>query len=576
MKRPGLPVGTLSRAPLFAALLVIGTISTLWFAYRATQAWQRSTEDSVRARGGELVALLALALRQDMRGGEAYLLQPINLSMLEESSPYDIADRCAGVFARFPYIESFYIWRRGEPTSGDLVVYNRSERLPPWDDAESADLYPIVNRSNPPSAVPLISGTWSEAAYDSRFVAVSSRFRETGYQVVAHRIFDDRHRLAAVVGFTVNMDWVRANYFANLIEQVQRLGGDASMRLEIVDSNDQVVAHAGPSASGRILATRSFPVLFSENVRALSTGDPGDLWPIYVAHVDIGRDAALTAARRGAVRTLAFLAVGTTAALAALFATLRASRAAAALALRQAEFVSAVSHEMKTPLSLITLTGDSLANGRCSSPAAIREYGRLLAAESRQLGLLIDNVLCYARLSNETDYAKFETVDLSEVVSESIDRFRLQREAIGCSVTVDATGGVLLVKGDRRMLRDLFDNLVDNALKYGGEAGDIVVRISASAELGVVEITDVGPGIPADELELVFEKFRRGSKTEHRYRGSGLGLTIAKRLADLHKAHIVLRSIEGSGTTVRIEFPLAEAAYGQLEASPNEWRSAIR
>ena len=332
---------------------------------------------------------------------------------------------------------------------------------------------------------PLVSETLSEPADVSGFVAVAGRFKDTAYQLVAHRMYDDHHRLTAVVGFTVNMDWVRENYFGDLVEQVQRLGGDASVRLEIVDSRDHVVvAHAGPSASGRILAARSFPLMFSENVRAVSTGDPRDQWPIYIARVDSGRDAALTAARRGSVRTLGFLALGITAALAALFATLRASRAAAALALRHAEFVSAVSHEMKTPLSLITLAGDSLANGRCSSPSDIREYGRLLAAESRQLGLLIDNVLCYARLSDETDQSRFETIDLSEVVCDSIDRFRLQSEAIGCSVTVDATGGVLLVKGDRRMLRDLFDNLVDNALKYGGEAGDVVVRISAAERTG--------------------------------------------------------------------------------------------
>jgi len=567
--------GTLSPAPLFAALLVVGTISTLWFAYRATQAWQQSTEESVRARGGELVALLALALRQDMRGGETYLLQPINLAMLEESSPYDIADRCAGVFARFPYIESFYVWRRTEGGSSDLVFYNRSERLPPWDDVSgSADLYPIVIRSNPQNALTLVSAALSESADDARFAAVAGQFNETAYQVVAQRLYDERQRLAAAVGFTVNMDWVRANYFGNLIEQVQRLGGDASMRLEIVDANDQVLAHAGPEASGRILASRSFPLLFSEHVRALSAGDPGDQWPIYVAHVDIGRDAALTVARRGAVRTLGFLAVGTTAALAALFVTLRASRAAAALALRQSEFVSAVSHEMKTPLSMITLTGDSLANGRCSTPDAIREYGRLLAAESRQLGLLIDNVLCYARLSDE-DGRRFDIIDLSELVCESIDRFRLQCEAIGCSVSVDASG-VLLVKGDRRMLRDLFDNLIDNALKYGGDAGDVIVRISASGDRAVVEISDVGPGIPAEELELVFEKFRRGSKTEHKYRGSGLGLTIARRLADLHKGHIELRSIEGRGTTVRVDFPLVVDGDAETEARPNEWRSAVR
>src|SRR4029078_7178248 len=129
---------------------------------------------------------------------------------------------------------------------------------------------------------------------------------------------------------------------------------------------------------------------------------------------------------------------------------------------------------------------------------------------------------------SDEDGRRFDTIDLSELVCESIDRFRLQCEGMVCWVTVEETRGVVLVNGDRRMLRDLFDNLIDNALKYGGEAGDVVVRISASEASGVVEISDVGPGIPADELEVVFEKFRRGSKTEHKYRGSGLGLTIAK------------------------------------------------
>ena len=91
-----------------------------------------------------------------------------------------------------------------------------------------------------------------------------------------------------------------------------------------------------------------------------------------------------------------------------------------------------------------------------------------------------------------------------------------------------------------------------------------------------MEISDDGPGIPADELNLVFEKFRRGSQTEHEYRGSGLGLTIAKRLADLLGGEIVLRSVEGRGTTVRVEFPLVKDRDAPAEASPNGWRSAVR
>jgi signal transduction histidine kinase len=556
--KPRLSLGATKPATVFATLLLVGTLSTLWFAYGATRAWQHSNEDSVRARGGEFLALLGFAVRQDMRGGEAYLLQPYDLAKLEESSPYDIANRCAAVFARFPYVESFYIWRRFNPRGARLLLYNRLERPPAWDDVpQSADLYPVVIREDPPNAARLLSGTLSDADTNASFVAVASEYDGVAYQVIAHRLYDDRHRLVAVVGFTVNTEWVRGNYFRELVEQVHRLGGWASMRLEVLDPGGHAVAHAGPPASGQILASRSFPLLFSDNVRAVSGEDPTDKWPVYAARVDIGGDETLTAGRHGATRTLVFLALGTTAALAALLATVRANRAEAALASRQAEFVSAVSHEMKTPLSLITLTGDSLANGRCTTPDSIREYGRLLAAESRQLGLLIDNVLCYARLSDDSGMQRFELIDLTELLCESVERFRLQSDALACSVHMEAVSGSLRVNGDRRMLRHLFDNLIDNALKYGGEAGDIHVCLAIENDHAVVEIRDVGPGIPADELELVFEKFRRGRAIEHKLRGSGLGLTIAKQLAESHKGRIVLRSVEGAGTTVHVELPLA-------------------
>src|SRR5262249_60725447 len=114
-----------------------------------------------------------------------------------------------------------------------------------------------------------------------------------------------------------------------------------------------------------------------------------------------------------------------------LVSPVHAARRAARLAAVQSEFVSAVSHEMKTPLSLIKLASNTLANGRYSTPAAVADYGRMMSSEAEQLTRLIDNVLYYARTNDATSEYDFETVDVSELLQESIDRSRSRLSELG-------------------------------------------------------------------------------------------------------------------------------------------------
>lgn len=541
---------------LLACFLFAGTLSLFWLGYRATVEWDASTQQLVQSRAREMLALVSVAIDRDMKGGQLDLLLPMNGVVLQQSTLYDLADRFSGALARFPYIESVYVWKPTRSGAGQLFFFNRSERLPPWDaESHSGDSYPVVVLTDPVPPMSVVAASRKPADNGTPFLVAEGSIDTIPYQLVAHRIFDDEGSLAAVVGFTVNLSWVREHYFRPLLEQIQQVGSDASVRIEIRDDRGSVVAAAGPDASGKDFAPHSFPLVFAQPSLASGIVAPGSgMWS---ARVDAATDATLVASRRSTIRTLALLAGAVIATVIALLLAVRSARAAAALAARQADFVSAVSHEMKTPLSLITLASDSLASGRCGSPESARDYGRLLGQEARQLSLLIDNVLCYARLVDEEDSTTLETIDLTDLLGESIERFRVQCTEIGCQIDMASALTREVVRGDRRMLRDAFDNLVDNAIKYGGRDGRIVISIRSAGNVIHAEVTDYGQGIAPNDLPHVFEKFRRGSEVTHTHRGSGLGLTIARRVIEAHRGRISLRSHPGRGTTVHVELPAA-------------------
>jgi signal transduction histidine kinase len=549
-------VNLLSSSFLLACFLFAGTLSLFWLGYRATVEWDIGTQQSVQSRGREILALLSAAIDKDMKGGQQDLLLPMNGAILKQSSVYDLADRFAGAMARFPYIESVYVWNVPRRARGELYFFNRTERVPPWDeDSPRGGWYPVNVRVNPEKPSRLVAESGSNAENAVPYSVIEGAIGSARYQVVAHRMFSDDGAIESVVGFTVNLQWVRAHYFGDLIDQVQRIGSEGSVRLEVRDDMNRVVAGIGPSAPGESFTPHLFPLVFAN--RSLASGIVVPDVSMWSARVDVAADPTLSAARRSRVRTLTLLSTAVAATIIALLLAIRSVRLAASLASRQADFVSAVSHEMKTPLSLITLAGDSLASGRCGSPEAARDYGRLLAGEARQLSMLIDNVLCYARLIDKDDTRTLEPVDLADVLGESVERFRVRCAEMECDIQLESKLASELVEADRRMLRDTFDNIVDNAIKYGGKGGRIVIKLQIQEGRICADVTDFGDGIAEEDLAHVFEKFRRGRDVAHQHRGSGLGLTIARHVVEAHRGRIMLSSRIGHGTTVRVELPLS-------------------
>jgi signal transduction histidine kinase len=211
-----------------------------------------------------------------------------------------------------------------------------------------------------------------------------------------------------------------------------------------------------------------------------------------------------------------------------------------------------MNHEMKTAISLIGLVSDTLANGRYVSPATVPEYGRLLNREAHHLRRLIDNVLCYANLQTAAGRHNFERLDVSELIHDSVERFRpllADLEVVQVQVPLDA----VWVHGDRVMLYHVLDNLIDNAARHGGAGRRLAVTAAAEASQVRIDVIDAGRGIPPEELSRIFDKFYRGTGT--RARGSGLGLALVKQIVSDHGGTVSVASRLGEGTTITVVLP---------------------
>ena len=547
--------GATFKALALAVCLALATVVMSWLGYRSTREWQRSTVESAETRGNEVLAFLTVALERDMKGGQITVLLPFNQALLNTSTVYDLADRFAGGFARFPYLDSFFVWKASDAPAGVTYFFNRANRPPVWDAPSGAhDPYPVVVHRDPVPMRSLIATARQAALRGAPYVLFEESIDGVRYQTLAHLIYsgDAAIRLSGLVGLTVDTKWARDYYFPEFVRQIQDIDGDRTIGIQILDDEGGTVATAGPPPSGGSTHARGFPIVFADPA-LMSSLAPRYRAPQWVARVNVTNEATVVAAGRGTARTLGLLLCTALVTIVALALTVRTVRAAADLATLQSEFVSAVTHEMKTPLSLIRLASDALSNGRYSSPTTVTDYGQLLAKEATHLTQLIDNVLCYARLTDAKSCYSFERVDVLELVDDSMGRFRLELADLGFDVQFHQPPAVPAVRADRAMMQHAIDNLIDNAVKHAASGRQLTVTVDTDQGQVKLAVIDGGEGIPPEELPRLFEKFYRGRGAKRP--GSGLGLAITKRIIEDHGGRIGVRSILGQGTSIEITLP---------------------
>lgn len=266
------------------------------------------------------------------------------------------------------------------------------------------------------------------------------------------------------------------------------------------------------------------------------------LWEIRVQHREgslatlVQRTRRLNFAMSAAVLTLLGLSLGFL-----VISTRRAER----LVQLQTDFVAGVSHELRTPLSVIRSAGENLADGVTTQPEQVKRYGALVRDEGRRLSSLVEQILSFARLQPGRTIDR-QPIKLADVVDRAIESCETELRETGCTVerNIDAASAVA---GDRTALTHCLRNLLANAARHGKSGG--AIHISTVSRNGGYELVveDQGEGLSGEDLAGITQPFYRGQRAkDNQIRGLGLGLTLAKRIADAHGGKLTAANRAGA------------------------------
>jgi signal transduction histidine kinase len=230
------------------------------------------------------------------------------------------------------------------------------------------------------------------------------------------------------------------------------------------------------------------------------------------------------------------------------------------LARQKTDFVSNVSHELKTPLTSIRMFSELLAEGRVNDPVKQRSYLSIITAETARLSRLINNVLDFARIERGEKKYHFQTCDMNNLLRDTAETYRPHLEANGFQFDCELPESPLLVNGDRDALAQVIVNLLSNAEKYSDSSKEISVHLEQQTNpLPHVElkVLDRGLGVPGGSEEKIFEQFYRAHDSlSSGIQGSGLGLTLARQIARAHGGEVVYEPREGGGSCFTLRLPL--------------------
>jgi signal transduction histidine kinase len=349
-------------------------------------------------------------------------------------------------------------------------------------------------------------------------------------------------------GVLLNEGFVRDDLIAKTVIETggQSHAGTSSSAIAftISDENQRVLYSSGPPQSGYLLESNFDPPFSNWKARAGLKNTNLD---------DLARNSFLHSLG-ATVLVLVFLLCG-------IALTIRATDREARLAQAKSNFVANVSHELKTPLSLLSLFSEILELGRVKNEEKRIEYYRIMRHESRRLNKTIDNILDFSKIEAGRKTYDFAEGDMAEVIENVVSSYRYQIINSGFAIQTNIQPSLPTVLIDRDAMAQAISNLLDNAIKYSREVKQLSITTKTLGSDLSVEIADHGIGIPRAEQARIFEKFYRvGNGLVHDVKGSGLGLSLVKHIIEAHKGTISVESDVGKGSVFRILLPLARRA----------------
>lgn len=220
------------------------------------------------------------------------------------------------------------------------------------------------------------------------------------------------------------------------------------------------------------------------------------------------------------------------------------------------EFVNNISHELKTPLTLIRLYGETLQRNKDLVQDERDDCYEIITKESERLSHLINNVLDFSRIDMGRKEFKFINGFLQDFISDTLESYRYHLEKKGFKIQSDIASDLPEMQFDGEAIASVFVNLLSNAMKFSPEKKEVGIRLFREKENAVLEVEDKGVGISEEELPKIFQRFYRSWQNIPESRGSGLGLTLVRHIAEAHGGRVEVKSEPGSGSIFSIILPL--------------------
>jgi signal transduction histidine kinase len=514
----------------------------LFLQHRAISTLHSQTRVILRQLSEQTAADIAAELRRRLDGPVFDTLTAVNHPELRAGRLDLVAQQFDQGLTEYPHVERFLAWsaQTERTASGEALFYDRV--------GGGFTRDPALGRA-------VINLARQYASTQQIYGAAEGIGPAPGQQVFLRLFWTDARRLEyfAVLGFVVNPSRMRDQLFgagrtAWLDTLLARRGEDVPLELHVLDETGAAIY--GSPAGGLVGGRVPFDMLFypaDEIQSRLAAGVRPKRWTIEVTAATAGSAFAGLSGGYGATAfsiVLMLMAVGL---------TVQAHRRSASLAKMQTDFVAHVSHQLKTPLSLLSAATETLQMDRVRSPERFAEYLGTIHAEAARLSHLVQRVLEFSRVQQRQNY-EFEQVDLGALVRETVDAFAHSLSSQHFTFDVQERGPSPVVLADPAALEQVLANLLDNAVKYSDRIKEITVRLYTTGTHAIVEITDRGIGITPMDRARVFERFFRSADSSQRP-GFGLGLTIVKELVHAHRGQVEIMSTPGVGSTFRVVLP---------------------
>jgi len=558
---------SLRLATALAVAIAIPVAVLFYFQFRSISALSRSSDVILRQLSQETAGGVAQSLQDALKAPYINVLLRVSQAQTEPLDLGLIGPTLEQGLENEPFVQRFYVW-------SDQTVEHRDEVL-----AYDRDSHGFT--TNVPEG-PLLVKRFHELAPQKHAISVFEAVidgRRTYFQGQLRFRFPARDKLTSFVALRVDAASLRREFLpAFMAARLKTVEGPTDLPrlgVTVLDHDGRVLFPVGGVAPTQFIDERVFPLVFFEpDLQPLIAPErhKPEIWRLRTSY---GNQTipAIIAARERPQRALMYMLLALLAF--SVFFVARAAAREVRVAEMKSNFVSSVSHDLKTPLALIQLFAETLELGRLKSTERAHEYYRIINSEARKLTRLINNLLDFSKIEAGLRRYKREPVNLTDLtrrVLQSLDsQFRHGQYTVTSELASDVP--VLI---DAEAAEQALENLLSNAMKYAPDRREINVAVDRVDGYGVVRVTDHGIGIPPRLQRKIFRKFYRiQSDAGSGPQGTGLGLAIVDHVMRGHGGFVRVDSEPGRGSTFTLHFPLhAGESHGDETDSGDRGRAA--